>query len=168
MVQPFTPEFLADMPYEPTVLFFDQIEELDREASRVICRMPTLQPMPFTDQQRVHPVRHPKHVSGALMIQLTGNLGFVHAYHLEGLRHCDGWIGFGTHIRNAVYRKLVQPGSPMMCTVTQHKVRRGKSRIFSMYKFQFHHEGDLAFESEQAAMWMKLDGENAVPMTIGA
>lgn len=165
-MQPFSPEFLADMPYEPSVLFFDRIEELDRENSRVTCRMPTVQPMPFTDQQRVHPVRHPKHVSGALMIQLTGNLGFVHAYHLEGLRHCDGWIGFGTHIRNAVYRKLVQPGAPMLCTVTQHKVRRGKARIFSIYRFRFEHEGDLAFESEQTAMWMKLDGENAIPMAV--
>lgn len=162
----FSTEFLADMPYDPAVLFFDRIEELDRENSRVVCRMPTVQPMPFTDHQRVHAVRHPKHVSGAVMIQLTGNLGFVHAYHLEGLRHTDGWIGFGTHIRNAVYRKLVQPGIPMICTCTQQKVRRGKSRVFSIYKFQFHHDGDLAFESEQAAMWLKVEGENAVSMAL--
>jgi 3-hydroxymyristoyl/3-hydroxydecanoyl-(acyl carrier protein) dehydratase len=167
-MQPFSSEFLADMPYEPSVLFFDQIVELDRDNSRVTCSMPTVQPMPFTDHQRVHPVRHPKHVSGALMIQLTGNLGFVHAYHLENLRHGDGWIGFGTHIRNAVYRKLVQPGTPMLCTVTQAKVRRGKSRVFSIYKFEFRHDGQLAFESEQAAMWLKVEGENSVPLAMGS
>lgn len=170
---PFSPEFLADMPYEPSVLFLDRIESIDREASSITCRMPTVQPMPFTDQQRVHPVRHPKHVSGAVMIQLTGSLGFVHAYHLDGLRHNvgngeGGWIGFGTHIRNAVYRKLVQPGAPMMCTVTRAKVRRSKSRVFAIYKFEFRHEGDLAFESEQAAMWLKVEGENAIALNLGA
>lgn len=165
---PFSPEFLADMPYEPAVLFFDRIEALDREQSSVTCRMPTVQPMPFTDHQRVHPVRHPKHVNGAVMIQLTGNLGFVHAYHLEGLRHADGWIGFGTHIRKAVYRKLVQPGSPMLCTCTQLKVRRGKSRLFSIYRFEFRQDGELAFESEQAAMWLKVEGENSVPLAMGS
>ncbi len=165
---PFAPEFLDDLPYDPQVLFFDRIESIDREASSVTCRMPTTQPMPFTDHQRVHPVRHPRHVGGAVMIQATGNLGFVHAWHLEGLRHRDGWIGFGTHIRSAVFRKLVTPGAPMLCTCKQVKVRRGKSRVFSIYKFEFRHEGDLAYESEQAAMWLKVDGENAVPLSIGS
>lgn len=163
---PFSPEFLADMPYEPAVLFFDRLEELDRTASRVVCRMPTDQPMPFTDNQRVHKVKHPKHINGALMIQLTGNLGFIHAYHLENMRHEDGWIGFGTHIRNAVFRKLVGPGEPMICSCTQVKVRRGKSRVFSIYKFEFRHEGQIAYESEQAAMWLKAEGENAISLSL--
>ncbi len=134
----------------------------------MICRMPTVQALPFTDQQRVHPVKHPKHVGGAVMIQMTGNLGFVHAYHVEGLRHGDGWIGFGTHIESAVFRKLVTPGDPMICSCTQVKIRRGKSRIFAIYKFEFRHQGDLAFESEQAAMWLKTEGENAVPLALGS
>lgn len=166
-MEPFSPEFLADMPYDPSVLFFDALE-LDREAKRVTCRMPTTQPLPFTDAQRAHPVRHPRHVNGAVMIQLTGNLGFVHAYHLEGLRHGDGWIGFGTHIRSAVFRKLVTPGAPMLCSCTQVKVRRGKSRVFSIYRFEFRHEGQIAYESEQAAMWLKTEGEGAVPLTLGS
>jgi len=164
--QPFSAEFLADLPYEPAVLFLDRLEDLDVAASRVVCRMPTVQPMPFTDNQRAHAVKHPKHISGALMIQLTANLGFVHAYHLEGMRHSDGWIGFGTHIRNAVFRKLVTPGEPMICSCTQIKVRRGKSRVFSIYKYEFRHEGQLAYESEQAAMWLKVEGENAIPLAL--
>lgn len=163
---PFSPEFLADMPYDPSVLFFDRLEEIDREKSRVVCRMPTDQPMPFTDDQRVHSVKHPKHINGALMIQLTGNLGFIHAFHLENLRHQDGWIGFGTHIRNAVFRKLVGPGEPMICSCTLLKARRGKSRCFTWYKFEFRHEGQIAYESEQSAMWLKTTGENAIPLSL--
>jgi hypothetical protein len=39
-------------------------------------------------------------------------LGFVHAYHVVGLRHRAGWIGYGTHLHSAVFRKLVEPGGP--------------------------------------------------------
>jgi hypothetical protein len=97
----FDPEFLADLPYDPSVLMFDRILEIDREQSRVVCRMPTDQPIPFTQQQRAHPDRHPRHVAGAALIHATGMLGFVHAYHLLGVRHSGGWIGYGTHIHKA-------------------------------------------------------------------
>jgi 3-hydroxymyristoyl/3-hydroxydecanoyl-(acyl carrier protein) dehydratase len=157
----FTEEFLADLPYDPEVLFFDRIEELDVATSRIVCRMPTDQPMPFTDHQRAHPVRHPRHVSGAVMVQLTGNLGFVHAYHIENLRHRDGWIGYGTHIDHAVFRKLVPPGAPLFCACTQLRVRRGRSRMFAKYKFEFVHLGEIVFESEQSAMWIKADDDSA-------
>lgn len=166
LVGPFSQELLDDLMYEPSVLFFDRIEEVDRQKSRIVCRMPTDQPMPFTDHQRVHAVRHPRHVGGAVMIQLTGNLGFIHARELEGLRHRDGWVGFGTHIKTATFRKLVRPGAPLYCACTQTKVRRGKSRVFSIYEYQFHHEGQLAYESVQAAMWLKVEGEGAVPLAI--
>ena len=29
------------------------------------------------------------------MVHLTGMLGFMHAYYVLGLRHADGWIGYG-------------------------------------------------------------------------
>lgn len=155
---PFEQAFLDDIPYSPEVLFFDRLEELDRERSRVVCRMPTTIAMPFTDNQRAS---YPRHVSGAVMIQLTANLGFVHLYHLEGLRHADGWIGYGTHIERAVFKKLVTPGDPMFCACTQIRARRGKRRIFSTYKFEFHHQGELAYESTQSAMWMRDGGAAA-------
>jgi hypothetical protein len=153
---PFSQAFLDDCPYSPEVLFLDRIEELDAAASRMVCRMPTTQPMPFTDHQRADKLRHPRHVAGAVMIQLTGMLGFVHAYHLEGLRHSEGWVGFGTHIHRAVFRKLVSPGDPMFCAITQTRARKGKSRMFSTYKFEFRHQGDVAYESEQSAMWLNV------------
>lgn len=156
---PFDPAFLADIPYEPTVLFLDRIESIDRAASRIVCRMPTDQPMPFTDHQRAHPTRHPRHVGGAVMIQVTANLGFVHAYHLEGLRHSEGWIGYGAIIDKARFRKLVQPGAPMFCSITQKRAIRQKGKVFSIYRYEFVHEGEIAYESQQSAMWMQVQGD---------
>jgi hypothetical protein len=158
---PFDPRFLDDLPYDPEALFLDRIESVDEARSEIVCRMPTDRSLPLTASQRVHEVRHPRHVAGALMVHVTGMLGFVHAYHLEGLRHAEGWVGYGTHIHKATFRKLVPPGSPLLCACRQVKVRRGKGRFFSTYAFAFHHEGELAYESEQSAMWLRPEAKEA-------
>ena len=157
---PFEQALLDDFPYAPDVLFLDQLEEIDRDASRVVCRMRTTGPMPFTDSQRPG---YPKHVSGAVMVHTAAGLAFVHFYYLEGKRHLDGWIGYGTHIDRAVFRKLVPPGEPMICSCTQVRIRRGARRIFSRYKFEFRHQGDIAYESEQSAIWMLGDAPVPTP-----
>ena len=107
----FDDEFFADLPYDPQVLFFDELLVVDREQSIVRARMPTNRSIPFMDMQRVDPLRHPRHVAGAALIHATGMLGFVHAYYIAGLRHRDGWIGYGTNIHKASFRKLVPPGT---------------------------------------------------------
>jgi hypothetical protein len=152
----FDAEFLADLPYDPSVLFFDRILELDRAAQRVRCRMPTDQPIPFTDRQRTHPDRHPRHFAGAALVHATGMLGFVHAYYLLGLRHHAGWIGYGTHIHSAAFRKLVPPGTPIECTCVATRMKRGRSRVIARYSFEFLHEGELCYEGDQSAVWSKI------------
>lgn len=152
----FEQRFLDDLPYEPAVLLFDRLLEIDAAASRVRCRMPTDRPIPFTIHQRAHAARHPRHVAGAAMIHATGMLGFVHAYYLLGLRHAEGWIGYGTHIHSATFRKLVGPGVPMECSCTATKVRAGKSRYVVRYEFEFLHEGDVCYEGDQTAVWSKI------------
>jgi 3-hydroxymyristoyl/3-hydroxydecanoyl-(acyl carrier protein) dehydratase len=154
----FDDQFLADLPYDPEVLLFDELLEVDREASRVRCRMPTLETLPFTRSQRAHPVRHPRHVAGAVMIHATGMLGFIHAYYVLGLRHGEGWVGYGTNIHDAKFRKLVPPGTPIEATCTALKVRSGKSRHVTRYEFRFEHEGELCYEGEQTAIWMNVNG----------
>src|SRR4051812_15250195 len=139
------PEFLADLPYDPEVLFFDELLEIDREKGLVRCRMPTDRPMPFTSSQRAHAVQHPSHVAGAVMVHATGMLGFVHAYHVLGLRHRDGWIGYGTHIHRVVFRKLVTPGAPIEAVCQATRSRIGKVRHLIRYRFEFRHEGDLCY-----------------------
>lgn len=153
----FDEAFLADLPYDPSVLLFDQLLELDREQSQVRCRMPTDRPLHFTDQQRAHPTRHPRHVAGAVMVHATGMLGFVHAYYLLGLRHHQGWVGYGTNIHNVAFRKLVPPGTPIEATCTATRVRLGKARHVLRYHFEFTHEGELCYEGDQSAFWLRID-----------
>jgi hypothetical protein len=160
------PDFMADLPYDPEVLFFDELLEVDRDKSRVVCRMPTHDDMVLTRSQRAHDVRHPRHVAGAVMVHATGMLGFVHAYHLLGLRHKDGWIGYGTHIHRVVFRKLVQPGAPIDATCEATRTRAGKQRYFVRYRFEFRHEGAVCYEGDQTAVWLLTDGTTSP--TIGA
>lgn len=152
--RPFDAEFLADLPYEPEVLMFDEILELDAEKNRVVCRMPTDRSIPFTDRQRAHPERHPRHVAGAALVHATGMLGFVHAYYLLGLRHSGGWIGYGTHIHKAVFRKLVPPGTPIEAACVATRLRLGRARHVVRYEFEFRHEGELCYEGDQSAIWL--------------
>lgn len=153
---PFDEAFLADCPYGLDALMFDELLQCDVEVSRVVASWPTHDELPLTRSQRVHPDRHPRHVSGGLMVHATGMLGFVHAYYVLGLRHHAGWIGYGTHIHRVVFRKLVTPGTPIAATCTATRVRKGKTRYFIRYAFEFRHEGELCYEGEQSAMWTRL------------
>lgn len=162
-------DFLADLPYDPSVLFFDELTAIEQEGDLLRCRMPTDRPMPITSAQRAHPVRHPRHVAGAVMVHATGMLGFVHAYHVLGLRHREGWIGYGTHIHRVVFRKLVTPGpSPIEAECKITKKRIGKTRCFLRYAFEFRHEGQLCYEGDQSAMWIKVDEATPLLEALGS
>jgi len=163
--RPFDEAFLADLPYDPSVLLFDQIVEIDEAEKRVVCRMPTDVPLPFTGAQRAHPVRHPRHVAGGALVHASGMLGFIHSYYLYGMRHSEGWIGYGTHLYKVVFRKLVAPGAPIIATCREVRGRRGSQRQFVRYAFEFRHEGDVCYEGEQSAVWMKV-GEDG-PQGLG-
>ena len=158
----FDEAFLADLPYSPDVLFFDRLLQLDAEKNLVQCRMPTDVPLPLMSAQRTHPVRHPRHVAGAVMVHATGMLGFVHAYYLLGLRHHEGWVGYGTHIHRVVFRKLVTPGEPILATCTATRKRLGKVRHFIRYEFEFTHEGQVCYEGEQSAIWLNTNEPGAL------
>ena len=95
------PEFVADCPYGPEAVPIEEIVEIDKDAGLIRATMPTHPDLPLTRDQRAHPVRHPRHVSGGFMVHLTGMLGFMHTYYILGLRHADGWIGYGGRIYDA-------------------------------------------------------------------
>lgn len=159
----FDADFFDDLPYDPSVLFFDELLEVDREKNSIRCRMPTNRPMPIVEAQRAHPLRHPKHVAGGIMVHATGMLGFIHAYYLLGIRHKDGWIGYGTHIHRVVFRKLVQPGEPIYSTCTATRMRLGTKRHMIRYSFEFRHEGTVCYEGDQTAVWMLVDEAGGAP-----
>ncbi len=150
------PAFVADCPYGPGGLLIDEVLHVDRGDSSVVARMPTSSDLPLTREQRAHPVRHPRHVSGGLMVHMTGMLGFVHAYYVLDLRHADGWIGYGGRIYRARFVSLAPPGEPLELSTRATHVRRGKGRIFARYEFRFEQAGRLVYESEQAALWTRV------------
>jgi hypothetical protein len=150
------PGFVADCPYASEAILFDEILEIDRQSGRVVARMPTHEQLPFTALQRAHPERHPRHVSGAVMVHVTAMLGFAHAYFLLGLRHAEGWIGYGTSIESARYGRLATIGPPLQLECRATRTRRIRGSIYVRYAFRFEQEGKVVYESEQGAVWHRV------------
>lgn len=151
------PEFVADCPYGPGGLLIDDILEIDREKGRVVARMPTYDDLPLTREQRAHPVRHPRHVSGGLMVHMTGMVGFVHAYYVLGLRHADGWVGYGGRIHMAKFLALASMGEPLILECQANQVRKMQKSVFCRYGFVFTQGKTRIYEGDQSAMWMRPD-----------
>ncbi len=161
---PLDEAFVADCPYGPDALLFDDIVEVNEAQGRVVARMAVHDDLPLTRDQRVHPVKHPRHVNGGLMVHLTGMLGFVHAYYVLGLRHADGWVGYGARIREARFVALATPGTPLTLAATATRVRRSETNILARYQFEFHQGDTLVYESDQTAMWLKPEARAEGPL----
>ena len=155
---PLDPAFVADCPYGPGGLLLDEVLRVDREASLVVARMPTHDDLPLTREQRAHPVRHPRHVSGGLMVHMTGMAGFVHAYYVLDLRHADGWIGWGARIHGARFKALARPGPPIEIACRATQVRQSKASVLARYELTFTQEGTLVYEGDQTALWQRVEG----------
>lgn len=149
-------EFVADCPYGPGGLLIDDIVRVDREASTVVARMPTSAELPITREQRAHPERHPRHVSGGLIVHVTGIMGFAHGYFVLDLRHADGWIGYGTHIHGARFRKMGRIGPPLLLACTATSVRKMRGALIVRYTFRFEQEDDVVYEGDQTAFWSRV------------
>src|SRR5215208_1221452 len=113
---PLEAAFLDDCFYGPDAVLIDEIIAIDRERGVVRARMPSVAPQPLTRDQRGDPRVHQPHVAGALLVHATGILGFVHAYYVLGLRHADGWVGYGTHIHHARFRAMATLGTSLVGT----------------------------------------------------
>ncbi len=150
------PAFVADCPYGEGALLIDDIVSVDRETSTVIARMPTHEELPITRDQRAHPERHPRHVSGGLMVHATGIVGFVHGYYVLDLRHREGWIGYGTHIHEGRFRRMGKIGPALYLKCTATNVRTIRGAIVARYKFVFEQDGDVVYEGDQSAIFTRV------------
>ena len=157
---PLDPAFVADCPYGPGALLFDEILEVDQARSLIRLRLPTDENLPITRDQRADPRRHPRHVAGGLMVHLTGVAGFAHAYYLLGLRHHEGWIGYGTHIHSARFRHLAHVEAPLEITCQATQVRRFGGNYFVRYTLRFQQGDKVVYEGDQSAIFHRptLDG----------
>lgn len=157
---PLDPDFVADCFYGPDAQLIDEILAIDAARDEVVCRMPVDAGLPLTRDQVVHPVRHPRHVSGGLMVHASGIVGFVHAYYVLGLRHQEGWVGYGARIEAARFHEIARiPGEPLRLVGRATQVRRGTTRILAKYAFTFTQGERLVYQSTQTAMWLRLTDE---------
>ncbi len=160
---PIDQAFIDDCPYGPGGLLLDELLVVDHEKSLVRVRMPTHDELPLTREQRVHPLKHPRHVSGGLMVHMTGMAGFAHAYYVLGLRHAEGWIGYGGRIHSARYKALAPPGVPIEIECQATRIRRGETRIVARYDLRFYQGENLVYVGDQTAMWLKIDEGSEPP-----
>lgn len=159
---PLPPEVIADAFYGPDALFVDEIVEVNKEAGLIRARMSTSEDMPFTRSQVVDPVKHPRHVAGAVMVHVTGVLGFLHFYYVLGLRHADGWAGFGVRMHGVRFHRIAKIGPPLDLECRATKLRQLNGRILVRYSFEFRQEGELVYEGDQTAIWTQRGFEDAV------
>jgi hypothetical protein len=150
------PEFVADCPYGPGGLLLDEILEVDRARGLVVARMPTTGDLPLTREQRTHASRHPAHLNGGLLVHMSGMLGFAHAWYVLGLRHREGWIGYGARIHSARFHELARPGDPLLLRGWTTQLRRRSDRILARYRFEFTQGPARVYEGDQTAMWMRI------------
>ena len=153
---PIDPDIVADCPYAPGGFLIDEVIEVDLEESRVVCEMATHEDLPITREQRAHPIRHPRHVSGGLMVHMTGMVAFVHFYLVLGMRHADGWIGYGGKIYRASFAGMAEPGIPLRLECKMTRQRTLGDKMVARYDFRFTQQGRLIYEGDQVAMWMKV------------
>jgi 3-hydroxymyristoyl/3-hydroxydecanoyl-(acyl carrier protein) dehydratase len=90
------------------------------------------------------------------MVHMTGMVAFAHSYYVLGLRHADGWVGYGAKIYSARFHALAKPGEPLILACKAKQVRKGDASVFARYDFDFHQGDTLVYEGEQSAMWMKV------------
>jgi 3-hydroxymyristoyl/3-hydroxydecanoyl-(acyl carrier protein) dehydratase len=75
-----------------------------------------------------------------------------------GLRHADGWIGYGGRIHSARFKALATPGEPLVIECKATQLRRGQKQILGRYDLRLLQRGTVVYEGDQTALWMKVDG----------
>ncbi|HVH47343.1 MAG TPA: hypothetical protein VM925_33640 [Labilithrix sp.] len=153
------PEFVADCAYGPGGLLLDEILHVDAENHRVVGSMATSAELPLTREQRAHPRLHPRHVSGGLMVHMTGMIATVHAYYVLGLRHKEGWVGYGARINSARFKALAPPGEPLVLECVAKQLRQTAKSVLARYDFVFKQRDVVIYEGDQTALWTKIPAE---------
>lgn len=167
MTSKLDPAFVADCPYGPEGLLLEEILEIDKAAGRVVAKMPVHADLPLTNTQRADPVKHPRHLSGGLMVHMTGMMGFLHAYYCLDLRHADGWVGYGAKIHEARFLALAEPGEPLILTALATRSRRLRDSYMTRYTFEFTQSGKDVYYGDQTAVWMKVGSEMPAFFNVG-
>ena len=158
---PLPPDFASEAMYDESAWFVTDVT-FDDDAGAVVATCDTTKLGPLVRAQHVWP-NHPKHFPGAVAIQITGTLGQLWATYVRGLRATEGWVGFGTHLHQAKFRKLGEIGPPVRCVGTLISEREVWGTVFTRFSFRFTQQGDEIFRSEQTAAWVRSDHQGPRP-----
>ena len=161
---PLPDDFHRECLYDADHWFVHDLLHMDSDAQTLVARTDTTRLGSLVHAQRPLPA-HPKHFPGAVAIQITGTLGILHAAYMLGLRPSEGWVGFGTTIKSARFRRLGDIGPPVTTTLTCTRRRRLRAVWHLEYRFRFEQEGEVIYESEQAAAWTHGEAPTAPPET---
>lgn len=149
--------FLSESLYTQDQWYVHDVLECGEDHVVGICDTSQLTDNPLVLAQRPWPGQ-PKHVPGAVMVQITGTLGNIHAVCGLGLRMTEGWIGFGTNILDAKFRGLGAIGPAMRCELKVEEQRWIKGQLFVTYAFRYEQDGRPIYRSRQRASWMRSEG----------
>lgn len=150
---PLPPDFVDECLYEPDAWFVHDLLQIDAASDRVVAWVDTTRLGRLVDAQRPW-AGHPKHLPGAVVVQITGTLGNLHAVYVLDARPSQGWVGFGTHIKSARFPSMGRIGPPVTATLVVARKRRFRGTWFLDYAFTFEQEGRVCYESEQTAAWV--------------
>ena len=145
-------DFPAEALYAPSAWFVHDVLEIDVDGGRVVGLIDTTRLGDLVEAQRATP-GHRKHLPGAVAIQVTGTLGNLHAVYVLGLRPSQGWVGYGTHVRQARFPRMGHIGPPIVATLLATRTRQLRGTWFLEYAFSFQQDGELVYESRQTAAW---------------
>lgn len=147
--------FVEHYFYAPEALLIDEVLRADPETNTIKARCPANNRWLVAPYQRGDEKWHPRHVSGADLLMLTGVLGSLHAYFFHGCRWHEGWVGFGNRIEEAEFKALAHTNLPLDLKSTEVRARRGDRRALLEYQFEFSQEGRPVYTSRQTAMFLK-------------
>lgn len=149
---PLPEDFAAEALYEPSRWYLHDLEEIDAEAGRVVGILDTTRLKSETAAQRLVGA-HVRHVPGAVALQVTATLGNLHAVYILGLRPTQGWVGYGTHIKEARFPTLGEIGPPVRCELLAKRVRSLRGTTFAEYDFHYTQQERSIYRSTQIAAW---------------
>ena len=155
---PLPDDFAAQCLYTDAAWFVHDVVELDREARSVLAIIDTTRLGPLVDAQVELP-GHPKHLPGAVCVQVTGTLGALLSAYVLDMPRTEGWVGFGTHIHEARFPSLGEIGPPVEARATALSVRTLRGTRFVRYAFHFTQEGRDVYRAEHTAAWLQAAPE---------
>lgn len=151
---PIPPDFADQCLYGPDAWYLHDVLEMDVEQRRVVGLVDTTRLGHLVEAQLVGP-GHPKHVPGAVVIQLTGTLATLLSAYVLGMPRTEGWVGFGTHIREARFPSLGEIGPPMEVRCTATSVRQIRTTTFVNYDYHYVQDGRDVYVARHTGAWLQ-------------